>query len=95
LTSNQIFIQILSNVLQIPVKVLNEGVLLGSAMTASIASGRFLTFEHSMRAMGNLHTLIFNPSTSKKKRIYYKKKYSIFLKMQNDQIDYRAIMKLK
>lgn len=92
LTSNQIFIQILSNVLQISVKVLNEGVLLGSAMIASVASGRFLTLEHSMECMGSLHTLKINPSINEKKKLYYKKKFSIFLRMQNDQLDYRTIM---
>lgn len=68
-----------------------EAVLLGSAILGAVASGRFPSVIAAMGAMNRVGSII-KPS-AKKVRAYHDAKYRVFLRMYEDSMAYREMMK--
>jgi FGGY-family pentulose kinase len=67
-----------------------EAVLLGAAMLGAVAAGRYPSLLAAMAAMNEADTVI-EPSSGEVER-YYDAKYRVFLRMNGDQLAYRALM---
>ena len=66
-----------------------EAVLLGSAMLAACAAGRFPSVVEAMKQMSAIASVIEpNPSA----RAFHDKKQRVFLRMHDDQLAYRRLM---
>lgn len=92
LSKNEIFVQVHSDICNIPVFLPNEpeSVLLGAAILGANAAKVFPDLESAVRAMaGKGHAI--KPNAQLKE--YHDRKYKVFLRMLNDQLAYREIMK--
>lgn len=68
-----------------------EAVLLGSAILGAVASGRFPSVIAAMGAMNRVGSII-KPS-ARKVRAYHDAKFGVFLRMYEDSMAYREMMK--
>ena len=67
----------------------SEAMLLGTAMLAAVAAGRFKTVLEAMSAMSKPGEII-RPRT--KNQAYHNKKYKVYKKLYQDQLSYKKIM---
>jgi len=91
LSKNEIFVQTHADVLGIPIGLpeTKEAVLLGGAIMGAAASGHYETLEESAQAMGGKARFVQpNPLSF----VFHERKYKVFLKMLNDQLEYQRIM---
>lgn len=92
LSKNEIFLQSISDICNIPVFIPNEAesVLLGAAMLAASAAKVFPDVNSAVKAMaGKAHMISPNPEL----KSFHDRKYRVFLKMLDDQLAYRDIMR--
>lgn len=91
LVQNELFVQTLADVLQLPVllPLESESMLLGSAILGACAASTFPSVEEAIRCMGGTATPIMPRSKDEK---YHNKKYAVYLKMIEDQISYSKLM---
>lgn len=92
LSKNEIFLQSISDICNIPVFIPNEAesVLLGAAMLAASAAKVFPDVNSTVKAMaGKAHMISPNPEL----KSFHDRKYRVFLKMLDDQLAYRDIMR--
>lgn len=92
LSKNQIFVQAHSDICNIPVFIPNEpeSVLLGAAILGASAARVFPDLDSAVRVMAGKPRMI-TPSAELKS--FHNRKYTVFVKMLNDQLSYREIMK--
>ncbi|XP_055840821.1 FGGY carbohydrate kinase domain-containing protein [Episyrphus balteatus] len=91
LAKNLLYTQSHADICNLPVIIPDEQemVLVGSAMLGACAAKVYPTLEAASAAMGGTGTILKpNEDTIE----YHNKKYRIFLKMLNDQRDYKIIM---
>ena len=70
-----------------------EAVLLGSAMLGAVASGARTSIEHAMRTMSAADRVIEPAPRGGPVARYFDAKYAVFLRMHDDQLAYRALMR--
>ena len=68
-----------------------EAVLLGAAILAATAGGAYESVAAAMTAMSTIGSEL-QPSADPRVAVYHAKKYSVFRKLTDDQIAYRAMM---
>lgn len=92
LSKNPIFVQTLADVTGLPVRIPSEteSVLVGAAILGACAVGDFPNVTDAMYAMASPSVTV-SPNTGIKQ--YHDKKYKVFLKMLQDQLSYRELMK--
>lgn len=92
LSKNPIFVQTHADVLQIPIGLpeTTEAVLLGASMLGAHAAGIYQSLEQTAEKMGG-NAKVVEPDLSTSD--YHSRKYKVFLKMVQDQIEYDRIMK--
>lgn len=91
LSKNSLFVQVHADILEIPIGLpeTTEAVLLGSSIMGACAAGAFETLQDATCKMcGNVKFI--QPNTDSFG--FYRKKYKVFLKMIQDQLDYKRIM---
>ncbi|XP_028412955.1 FGGY carbohydrate kinase domain-containing protein-like [Dendronephthya gigantea] len=91
LSKNPLFVQCHADVTGLPLVLPREtdSVLVGSAILAAYAAGDFKTMKDAMACMSSAGNVL-HPNSSTKR--FYEKKYQVFQKMYQDQLDYRRIM---
>jgi len=91
LSKNSLYVQCHADATGLPVVVpdTTESVLQGAAMLGACASAKFSSLTDVMNKMGGTGKVVL-PSVSDEK--YHQKKYRVFLKMVDDQEQYRKIM---
>lgn len=91
LSKNPIFTQTQADVCNLPVLCPEEieSVLLGASILGACAAGYFPTMTDAIQSMGGKGIAI-NPEKSVVE--YHDRKYKVFLKMYEDQLEYRKIM---
>lgn len=92
LSKNEIFLQVHSDICNIPVFIPNEAesVLLGAAILGASAAKVFPDVNSAVKAMaGKAHVISPNPEL----KSFHDRKYRVFLKMLDDQLAYRDIMR--
>lgn len=92
LSKNEIFVQVHSDICNIPVFTPDEpeSVLLGAAILGASAAKVFPDLDSAVRGMAGKGRMI-TPNAELK--TFHDRKYRVFLKMLDDQLAYRAIMK--
>jgi len=91
LSKNDIFVQTHADVLGIPIGLpeTKEAVLLGAAMMGANAAGLHDNLEKTTKAMsGEAKFVEPNPGSFN----YHDRKYKVFLKMVQDQMEYQKLM---
>lgn len=91
ITKDPLFVQIQADTTGLPIMKPHEkdSVLVGSAILGACASGHFKSMEEAIKNMGGLAEVI-RPNVNIK--LFHDKKYSVFLKMFQDQLLYRSLM---
>lgn len=94
LSKNPIFTQSQADVCNLPVVCPEEteSVLLGAAILGACAAKHFPTMTDAIQSMGGTGTAVMPDKTVVE---YHNKKYKVFRKMVEDQIEYRKIMENK
>ncbi|XP_050305456.1 FGGY carbohydrate kinase domain-containing protein-like isoform X2 [Anthonomus grandis grandis] len=90
---NSLFASIHRDITRLPVVIPDEPKckLMGAAILAGIASQYFRDFDHAMQEMcGSGQVLL--PDDDSELIEYHEKKYQVFLKMYDHQLEYRRIM---
>ncbi|KAL4711961.1 hypothetical protein ACJJTC_011268 [Scirpophaga incertulas] len=92
ITKDPLYVQIQSDVVGLPILKPNEkeSVLVGSAILGACASQYFNNTTDAIQNMGGKAQVI-KPNTEIK--LYHDKKYNVFLRMFQDQIKYKAVMR--
>lgn len=92
LSKNEIFVQAHSDICNIPVFIPREpeSVLLGAAMLGASAAKVFPDMDSAVRNMAGKGQMV-KPNVELK--AFHDRKYRVFLKMLNDQLEYREIMR--
>lgn len=92
LSKNEISVQAHSDICNVPVFIpkVPESVLLGAAMLGASAAKVFPDLDSAVRSMAGKGRMI-KPNLELK--AFHDRKYKVFLKMLNDQLEYRKIMK--
>ncbi|XP_056632635.1 FGGY carbohydrate kinase domain-containing protein [Diorhabda sublineata] len=92
LSKNPIFTQSQADVCNLPTVCPNEieSVLLGAAILGACAAGHFKDMTSAIQSMGGEGQVV---EPNKDVIDFHNKKYEVFLKMYDDQINYRDIMK--
>ncbi|XP_063701204.1 FGGY carbohydrate kinase domain-containing protein [Culicoides brevitarsis] len=91
LSKNEIFVQTHADVLEMPIGLpeTTEAVLLGGAILGACAAQLYPTLEDATNAMsGNAKTIHSNHKSFD----FHRKKYKVFRKMVQDQLEYKRIM---
>ncbi|KAL1513586.1 hypothetical protein ABEB36_002980 [Hypothenemus hampei] len=93
LGKNSLFTMLQKDVCQVPTISAEESrsQLLGAAILAGLASGHFRDFNHALKEMCGTGKVIL-PENDLELIEYHKKKYEVFLKMYDHQLEYRRIM---
>lgn len=93
LSKNPLFIQTQADVVNLPVLCSNEteSVLIGSAILGACAANYFPNINQAIKSMGGNGTVV-KPNDNDK--LYHDKKYEVFLKMYENQINYKNIMNM-
>lgn len=93
LSKNEIFVQAHSDICNIPVFIPREpeSVLLGAAMLGASAAKVFPDMDSAVRNMAGKGQMV-KPNVELK--AFHDRKYRVFLKMLNDQLEYREIMRV-
>ncbi|CAH1127949.1 unnamed protein product [Ceutorhynchus assimilis] len=93
LGKNSVFAQLHKDICQLPIVIPEEPrcMLLGAAILAGVASNYFHNFKHAMQEMCGLGKLVL-PDKDTEVVKYHDKKYEVFLKMYDHQMEYRRIM---
>ncbi|GJQ84026.1 hypothetical protein Trydic_g10491 [Trypoxylus dichotomus] len=91
LSKNELFIQTQADVVNIPVIVPNEkeSVILGAGILGACAAGYFKDMETAIKSMGGSGKVVY---PDQHVQTYHERKYRVFLKMVEDQHEYRKIM---
>lgn len=92
LSKNEIFVQAHSDICNIPVFIPDEpeSVLLGAAILGASAAKVFPDLDSAVRVMaGKAHMI----TPCEELKAFHERKYKVFLKMLDDQLAYREIMK--
>lgn len=91
LAKNRLYTQSHADICNLPVVLPDEQemVLVGAAMLGACASKVYPTLEEASAAMGGTGTIL---KPKKETLEYHNKKFRVFLKMLNDQIEYKIIM---
>ncbi|XP_045474432.1 FGGY carbohydrate kinase domain-containing protein isoform X2 [Harmonia axyridis] len=91
LSKNELFVKTQADVANLPVVCPDEpeSVLLGSAILAASASGYFGDMNSAIRNMGGTGKVVH---PDERLLHFHNKKYTVFLKMYSDQMEYRRIM---
>lgn len=94
LSKNPIFTQSQADVCNLPVICPGEieSVLLGASILGACAANYFPTMTDAIQTMGGTGTAML---PDKDAVDYHNKKYKVFLKMYEDQMEYRKIMASK
>mmetsp|Transcript_8407 Transcript_8407/g.15582 ORF Transcript_8407/g.15582 Transcript_8407/m.15582 type:complete len:272 (-) Transcript_8407:183-998(-) len=70
----------------------NETVLIGAATAGACASGIFADLEEAMKAMNHAGRVV-SPNSDPAMVLYHERKFQVFLRMYQDHISYKDIMK--
>ncbi len=70
-----------------------EAVLLGAAMLGAVASGTRASIEEAMRTMSAADRVIEPGPRDGREASFFDAKYAVFLRMHDDQLAYRALMR--
>ncbi|XP_078188136.1 FGGY carbohydrate kinase domain-containing protein isoform X13 [Callithrix jacchus] len=91
LSKNPLFVQMHADITGMPVVLSQEveSVLVGAAILGACASGDFASVQEAMAKMSKVGKVVFPRQQDKK---YYDKKYQVFLKLVEHQMEYLAIM---
>lgn len=91
LSKDPLFVQVQADAVGLPVLKPREeeSVLVGAAILGACASQYFVNINEAMRVMGGTADVI-RPNTNIKS--FHDKKYRVFLKMLDDQLNYRVLM---
>jgi FGGY-family pentulose kinase len=92
LARNSLFIHQHAEILQLPIcipQLIAEAVPLGAAITASCAFGYFQNLHQAGLKMSRIASTVF-PNEELKE--YHARKYKVFLKMYQDQFEYKQII---
>ncbi|CAG7673191.1 unnamed protein product [Allacma fusca] len=91
LIKSKLFVQMHADILDLPVVIpaCTEPVLLGAAMSAAAAASSDLTLIDVVARMAGGCTKV---QPRREDKTYHDKKYQVFLKMVEDQVQYRKIM---
>lgn len=91
LSKNPIFTEAQADVCNLPVVCPDEveSVLLGSAILGACASGHFKDMTTAIQSMGGMGKVV---EPNKAVVDFHNKKYQVFLRMYQDQKEYRSTM---
>ncbi|XP_063284095.1 FGGY carbohydrate kinase domain-containing protein isoform X1 [Pelobates fuscus] len=92
LSKNPLFVQMHADITGLPVVLSKEveSVLVGASILGACASGDFPSIQDAMKKMSKVGKVIL-PNLQDKR--FYDKKYQVFLKLYEHQLEYQAIMK--
>ncbi|KAH1015300.1 FGGY carbohydrate kinase domain-containing protein isoform X1 [Dendroctonus ponderosae] len=93
LGQNSLFANLQKDVCQMPIVSPQEprSKLIGAAILAAVASKTFPDFRHASREMCGMGQVVL-PTTNADEISYHERKYQVFLKMYDHQLQYRKIM---
>ncbi|XP_027071012.2 uncharacterized protein [Coffea arabica] len=93
LAKNPLYIQEHADIIGYPIILPreNESVLLGAAILGAVASKKYITIRHAMKALNAAGQVVY-PSQDPKVKNYHNAKYHIFRGLYEQQLEHRSIM---